>query len=359
MVTSSHSFKLSDFKFSLPSSLIAKYPIENRDESRLMVVDGKTGNIEHLLFKEIINYFTENDTFVFNNTKVYPAKLKGYKESTNAPVEVLLLREIDEENRIWDVIIEPARKIRIGNKILFGETDVLIADVLDNTTSKGRIIRFLSSGDNDKFKQRLLSFGEMPIPVELKRQPEQIDKDRFQTIFAKVDGAILAASAGLHFSREVLKRMEIIGINKGFITLHIGICNSQAPNVGNLAKHKSDSEYYKIPEKTATLVNKSKLSNGQICAVGISSLRAIESSITTQGLLQPIEGWTNKFIYPPYSFGCATSLITNFHMPLSPLIMAATAFGGYNNVMKAYELAIKDGYRFGVYGDAMLIVNNQ
>ncbi len=358
MTTYSDNIKLSQYNFSLPSGLIAKYPTENRDESRLMVINTSTGDIKHLQFKDIVNCFTDGDTFVFNNTKVYPAKLQGYKESTSAPVEVILIRELDPEKRVWDVIIEPARKIRIGNKIVFGDCNPIVADVLDNTYSKGRIIRFLPNGCKGSYKQQLFGLGKMSIPAMLNRVPEQIDIERFQTIFAQEEGAVIAPGAGLHFSRELLKKMDVIGIEKGFITLHIGLGNIQAPKVFDLAKHRADSEPLKISEKTTIVVNKSKHNNKHICAIGISSLKAIESSVNTQGLLMPFEGWTNKFIYPPFNFKCATALVTNFHLPFSPLLMAASAFSGYNLIMDAYQMAIKNGYRFGVYGDAMLILKS-
>ncbi len=347
--------KLSQYKFNLPLELIAKYPAENRDESRLMVVNRASGDIEHIIFKDIINYFDDKDVLVFNNTKVFPARLYGNKEKTGAEIEVFLLRELNREQRLWDVLVDPARKIRIGNKLYFGENDTLVAEVIDNTTSRGRTLRFLYDGDYEDFKKTLYSLGETPLPKFIKREVEVEDKERYQTIFAEHEGAVAAPTAGMHFSRELMKRMEIKGVDFAFITLHVGLGNFRTVDVEDLTKHKMDSERIIIPEQATLIVNAAKERKNRICAVGTSTLRTLESSVSTDGFLKPYDGWTNKFIFPPYSFSVPTSMISNFHLPLSTLLMMVSAFAGYDLLMKAYKIAIKEKYRFGTYGDAMLI----
>jgi S-adenosylmethionine:tRNA ribosyltransferase-isomerase len=348
--------KLSNYKFSLPPELIAKYPTPNRDESRLMVVHRDTEEIEHKIFKDIINYFDEGDVMIFNNTKVFPARLYGNKEKTGAEIEVFLLRELNREHRLWDVLVDPARKIRIGNKLYFGENDMLVAEVIDNTTSRGRTLRFLYDGDYDSFKETLYKLGETPLPKFIKRKVEPEDRERYQTVFAQHEGAVAAPTAGLHFSRELLKRLEIKGIEFGFITMHVGLGNFRNIDVEDLTKHKMDSERLIINDEVVNVVNSAKERRSNICVVGISVLRGLETSVTTNGMLKPYDGWTNKFIYPPYDISVPTSLITNFHLPLSSLLIMASSFAGYDLLMKAYKVAIKEKYRFGIYGDAMLIL---
>lgn len=349
--------KLSQFKFNLPDELIAKYPAKNRDESRLMVINKKTGDIEHKTFKDILDYYNDKDVFIFNDTKVFPARLYGNKEKTGAQIEVFLLRELNETLHLWDVLVDPARKIRIGNKLYFGENDSMVAEVIDNTTSRGRTLRFLYDGPPEEFRASLYALGETPIPKYLDRGEEEADKDRYQTIFAKNEGAVVVPAAGLHFSRELMKRMEIKGIEFAFITLHSGLGNYRDIDVEDLTKHKMDSEQMQITQQAADIVNKSKGNGGKICAVGTSVMRTIETTVSTDGLLKPNEGWTNKFIFPPYDFNIADSMVTNFHLPQSTLLMMTTAFGGYDLIMDAYQTAIKEGYKFGTYGDAMLIFN--
>jgi len=348
--------KLSKFKFKLPEELIAQYPTEHRDESRLMVLNAQTGSIEHHIFKEIINYFNEKDLLVFNDTRVFPAHMLGNKEKTGAQIEVFLLRELNQELRLWDVLVEPARKIRIGNKLYFGEDELMVAEVIDNTTSRGRTVRFLFDGDHDEFKKALYALGETPLPRYIKRPAEPTDALRYQTIFAQNEGAVVAPAAGTHFSRELLKRMEIKGVNSGFITLHASLSMFRDIDVEDLTKHKMDSEQLTVNEKFTKLFNKTHEQGGQICAVGTTVLRALETSSMANGFIKPYEGWTNKFIFPPYDFASADSLLTNFQLPYSTMLMNAAAFGGYDTVMNAYEVAIKEGYRFGAYGDAMLIL---
>ena len=347
--------KLSQYKFILPIELIAKYPAENRDESRLMIVNRATGDVEHLIFKDIINYFDDKDVLVFNNTKVFPARLYGNKEKTGAEIEVFLLRELNREQRLWDVLVDPARKIRIGNKLYFGENDTLVAEVIDNTTSRGRTLRFLYDGDYEDFKKTLYSLGETPLPKFIKREVELEDKERYQTIFAEHEGAVAAPTAGMHFSRELMKRMEIKGIEFAFITLHVGLGNFRTVDVEDLTKHKMDSERIIIPELATQIVNAARERKSRICVVGTTTMRTLESSVSTDGYLKPYDGWTNKFIFPPYAFSVPTSMISNFHLPLSTLLMMVSAFAGYDLLMKAYKIAIKEKYRFGTYGDAMLI----
>lgn len=348
--------KLSQFKFNLPEELIAKYPAKNRDESRLMVIDKKKGEIEHKVFKDILGYFNDKDVFIFNDTKVFPARLYGNKEKTGAKIEVFLLRELNEELHLWDVLVDPARKIRIGNKLYFGENDSMVAEVIDNTTSRGRTLRFLYDGPSEEFRASLYALGETPIPKYLKRNEEESDKDRYQTIFAKSEGAVVVPAAGLHFSRELLKRMEIKGIDFSFITLHSGLGNYRDIDVEDLTKHKMDSEQMAITQEAADIVNNAKDKGANICAVGTSVMRAIETIVSTDGHLKPNEGWTNKFIFPPYDFNVANSMVTNFHLPQSTLLMMTAAFGGYDLIMDAYSTAVKEGYQFGTYGDAMLII---
>lgn len=349
--------KLSKFKFKLPENQIALYPTEHRDESRLMVVHKKTGEIEHKIFKDVIDYFNENDVLVFNDTQVFPARLYGNKEKTGARIEVFLLRELNAEMRLWDVLVDPARKIRIGNKLYFGENDELVAEVIDNTTSRGRTLRFLFDGEHPEFKRVLFSLGETPLPKTINRSVEEIDATRYQTIFAKNEGAVVAPMAGAHFSRELFKRFEIKGIETGFLTVHFGLGNFRSIDVEDLTKHKMDSEQLFIDEKITSIIDKAKDNRNKICAVGISSVKALETAATTNGRIKPYEGWTNKFIFPPYNFSVANSLITNFHLPYSSLLMVATAFGGFDLIMNAYEVAINENYRFGSYGDAMLIID--
>ena len=348
--------KLSKFKFKLPEELIAQYPAKHRDESHLMVVHRKTGEIEHRTFKDVLEYFNENDLFIFNDTKVFPARLYGNKEKTGAQIEVFLLRELNHEMRLWDVLVEPARKIRIGNKLYFGEDDSIVAEVIDNTTSRGRTLRFLFDGTHDEFKKGLYSLGETPLPRNITREVEHEDAERFQTIFAKHEGAVSAPAAGMHFSRELMKRMEIKGIDTTFLTSHMSLGNFREIDVEDLTKHKMDSEQMSVPLETALKVNKAHDENRNICAVGVTVMRALETVAGTEGKIKPYEGWTNKFIFPPYDFTVANSMITNFHLPYSTLIMLTAAFGNYDLIMKAYDVAIKEGYKFGVYGDAMLII---
>ncbi|MEO8762121.1 MAG: tRNA preQ1(34) S-adenosylmethionine ribosyltransferase-isomerase QueA [Bacteroidia bacterium] len=348
--------KLSAFKFNLPKELLAEYPSKNRDESRLMVVDRKTGKIHHKKFKDIINYFEEGDVMVMNDTKVFPARMYGNKEKTGAKIEVFLLRELNTESRLWDVLVDPARKIRIGNKLYFGDNDSLVAEVIDNTTSRGRTLRFLFDGPYDEFRQMLYNLGETPLPKYIKRKVEESDKDRYQTIYAKNEGAVAAPTAGLHFSRELMKRLEIKGINFGYVTLHVGLGTFRMVEVEDLTKHKMDSEEVDISEETTKIVNKAKDAKKKVCAIGTTVMRGMETSVSVSGHLNPYKGWTNKFIFPPYDFSVADCMVTNFHMPESTLLMMTCAFGGYDLIMKAYKEAIKEKYRFYSYGDAMLII---
>ncbi len=348
--------KLSKFKYNLPEELIALHPSKNRDESRLLVLHRDSGKIEHRMFKDVIDYFDDKDVMVFNNTKVFPARLYGNKEKTGAQIEVFLLRELNREQRLWDVLVDPARKIRIGNKLYFGEDDVLVAEVIDNTTSRGRTLRFLFDGNYDEFKETLYSLGETPLPKTINRPVEEEDAVRYQTVFAKHEGAVAAPTAGLHFSRELLKRLEIKGIDFAEITLHVGLGNFRSVDVEDLTKHKMDSEQIWIRDEAVERVNKAKEEKHRICAVGTTVMRTLESSVSTNGMLKPYEGWTNKFIFPPYEFSVADSMISNFHLPLSTLLMMVAAFAGYDKLMAAYKAAIKEKYRFGTYGDAMLII---
>ncbi|MCD7971677.1 MAG: tRNA preQ1(34) S-adenosylmethionine ribosyltransferase-isomerase QueA [Candidatus Azobacteroides sp.] len=348
--------KLSKFKFKLPEELIAQYPTQNRDESRLLVFNRKTGEIEHKMFKDVLDYFEDKDVFVFNDTKVFPARLYGNKEKTGAKIEVFLLRELNQELKLWDVLVDPARKIRIGNKLYFGDDDSLVAEVIDNTTSRGRTLRFLFNGTHEEFKETLFSIGEAPLPRYISRLVEEEDEVRYQSIFAKNEGAVVAPAASLHFSRELMKRMEIKGVEFAFLTIHSGLGNFREIDVEDLTKHKMDSEEMNVPEEVVNIVNNAKNANHKVCAVGTSVLKAMESTVSTNGRLKPYSGWTNKFIFPPYEFSVPTNLITNFHTPYSTLLMATAAFGGYDEIMNAYQVAIKEKYRFGAYGDAMLII---
>lgn len=348
--------KLSQFKFDLPKELIAEYPSEHRDESRLMVVDAKKGTIEHKVFKDVVDYFDEGDVMVLNNTKVFPARLYGNKEKTGAKIEVFLLRELNRESRLWDVLVDPARKIRIGNKLYFGEDDSLVAEVIDNTTSRGRTLRFLFDGSYDEFRETLMSLGNTPLPKYIHREVQPEDEARYQTIYAEKEGAVAAPTAGLHFSRELLKRLELKGIDYAKLTLHVGLGTFRTVEVEDLTKHKMDSEQVEIEQACCDAVNNAKKNKKRVCAVGTTSMRAMETSFSTDRELKPYYGWTNKFIFPPYEFSVADSMITNFHIPESTLLMMISAFGGYDLIMEAYQIAIKEKYRFYSYGDAMLIL---
>lgn len=348
--------KLSQFNFDLPEELVAEYPSENRDEARLMVVHRDTGKIEHKLFKDLIDYVDEGDVMIMNNTKVFPARMYGNKEKTGAKIEVFLLRELNRESLLWDVLVDPARKIRIGNKLYFGDDDSLVAEVIDNTTSRGRTLRFLFDGPYEEFKAKITELGETPLPKYIKRDVEEMDEDRYQTIYAKVEGAVAAPTAGLHFSRQLLKRLELKGAEFAEVTLHVGLGTFRPVEVEDLTKHKMDSEQVIIDDKCVSIVNNAKENKKKIFAVGTTSMRAVESSVSTDGKLKPYDGWTNKFIFPPYDFSIADALITNFHTPLSTLLMMIAAFGGYDLMMEAYHEAIKEKYKFYSYGDAMLII---
>jgi S-adenosylmethionine:tRNA ribosyltransferase-isomerase len=348
--------KLSQFKFDLPRELLAEHPAENRDESRLMVLDRKNQTIEHKMFKDVLDYFDEGDTMILNNTKVFPARLMGKKEKTEAMIEVFLLRELNRESLLWDVLVDPARKIRIGNKLYFGENDELVAEVIDNTTSRGRTLRFLFDGDHDEFKATLFGLGETPIPKYIQREVEPEDEERYQTVYATEEGAVAAPTAGLHFSKQLLKRLELKGVEFPTITLHIGLGTFRVVEVEDLTKHKMDSEQMIITPDCCDMVNKARHDKKRVCAIGTTTMRAIETSVSTTGDVKPYEGWTNKFIFPPYDFNVANSLITNFHMPQSTLVMMVAAFAGYDFLMEAYQQAIKEKYRFFTYGDAMLII---
>ena len=348
--------KLSQFKLDLPKSLIAEYPSEERDQSRLMVIHRKTGKIEHKVFKDVLDYFDDGDVMIINDTKVFPARLYGNKEKTGAKIEVFLLRELNRETRLWDVLVDPARKIRIGNKLYFGEDDSLVAEVIDNTTSRGRTLRFLFDGEYDEFKRTIEALGNTPLPKYIKREAQDFDQERYQTVFAKHEGAVAAPTAGLHFSRELMKRLELKGAEFAPVTLHVGLGTFRQVEVEDLTKHKMDSEEAYVSESTSEIVNKAKEKRKKVCAVGTTSMRVIESSVSTDGFLKPFSGWTNKFIFPPHDFKVANAMITNFHLPESTLLMMVCAFGGYDLVIKAYKEAIKEKYRFFSYGDAMLIL---
>lgn len=348
--------KLSQFRFDLPLNLIAQHPTKKREDSRMMVVHRETGEIENKQFRDIMEYFDDKDVFVVNNTKVFPARMYGRKEKTGAKIEVFLLRELNKTNKLWDVIVDPARKIRVGNKLYFGENDELVAEVIDNTTSRGRTIRFLWDDSDESFRQMLNMMGETPLPKYIKRKPEEEDKERYQTVYAKFEGAVAAPTAGLHFSKELIKRLEIQGIRFAEITLHTGLGTFRPIEVEDLSKHKMDAEYFKIDETACAIVNKAKEGGHRICSIGTTTMRAMESSYTAQKLLKPAEGWTNHFIHPPYTFNIADALVTNFHLPKTSLLIMACAFAGYDLMMEAYKKAIKDKYRFFSYGDSMLII---
>jgi S-adenosylmethionine:tRNA ribosyltransferase-isomerase len=350
--------KLSQFKYNLPKELIAEFPSKERDECKLMVVHRATGEIEHKTFKDVIDYFDDQDLFVMNDTKVFPARLVGTKEKTNARIEVFLLREINEDTRLWDILVEPARKIRIGNKLYFGENNELVAEVIDNTTSRGRTLRFLFDGSNDEFHQVLKHLGTTPLPDDILRLREVTpeDSERYQTIYAKNEGAVVAPTAGFHFSRELLKRMEIKGINTAFVTLHSGLGNFRPIEVEDLTKHKMDSEEMFITEDNKEKINDAKMNKHKVCIVGTTTMKAIETAATIGGKVKTYSGWTNKFIFPDYNFQVADAMITNFHRPLSSMLIMVAAFGGYDLIMKAYKEAIDKKYKFLTYGDAMLII---
>jgi S-adenosylmethionine:tRNA ribosyltransferase-isomerase len=348
--------KLSQFKFKLPPELIAEHPSKSREESRLMILDRAKQKIEHKKFKDILKYFDDGDCMIINNTRVFPARMYGNKEKTGARIEVFLLRELNRESLLWDVLVDPARKIRIGNKLYFGEDDSLVAEVIDNTTSRGRTLRFLFDGPYEDFKKIITELGETPLPKYIKRGVVPEDEERYQTIFAEHEGAVAAPTAGLHFSRELLKRLEIKGINFAPLTLHVGLGTFRPVEVEDLSKHKMDSEQVIIPQKSVDIINQAKDQKKRVCAVGTTCMRAVESSVSTTGYLKPYDGWTNKFIYPPYDFNVANCMITNFHMPMSTLVMMVSAFAGYDFLMQAYNEAIKEEYQFLSYGDAMLII---
>ena len=348
--------KLSQFKFDLPKELLATQPAEHRDESRLMVIDRATGKIEHKIFKDILGYFDEGDVLVANNTKVFPARLYGNKEKTGARIEVFLLRELNKEMRLWDVLVDPARKIRVGNKLYFGENEMLVAEVVDNTTSRGRTIRFLFDGDDDEFKSILKSLGQTPLPKHMKREPTEDDKERYQTIFAKHEGAVAAPTAGLHFSKELVKRFELLGADFAEITLHVGLGTFRPVEVEDLTKHKMDSESIYVGQECCDIVNKAIENKKRVCAIGTTVMRATESAVSASKRLKPVNEWTSKFIFPPYDFHIANTMVSNFHMPESTLLMMVAGFGGYDLIMEAYQVAIKEKYRFHTYGDAMLIL---
>ena len=348
--------KLSQYGYDYSADMLAQYPMDNRDESRLMVVNRKTGEIQHRIFKDIIEYFDEKDLFLFNDTKVFPARLHGNKEKTGAEIEIFLLRELNRELRLWDVLVDPARKIRIGNKLYFGEDDMMGAEVIDNTTSRGRTLRFLFDGSYEEFKEALYRLGETPLPRWVREKVEPEDAERYQTIFASAEGAVAAPTAGLHFSKHLMKRMEIKGIDKAFLTLHVGLGNFRTVDVEDLSKHKMDSEQFFVTEECASAINTARNAGHKIVAIGTTVMRAMETAASVGGMIKPMEGWTNKFIFPPYAFSAADAFVSNFHLPYSTQLMMVAAFGGYDLVMEAYDLAVKEGYRFGTYGDAMLIL---
>ena len=348
--------KLSHYDFDFNPDLIAKYPEINRDDARMLVVHRDTGEIEHKLFKDIIDYFEEGDTFVLNDTKVFPARLYGNKEKTGAEIEVFLLRELNRELKLWDVLVDPARKIRIGNMLYFGEDDILGAEVIDNTTSRGRTLRFLYDGPHEEFKELLYRLGETPLPSWVRKEVEPEDAENYQTIFAANEGAVVAPTAGMHFSKHLLKRMEIFGIEKAFVTLHAGLGNFRTVDVEDLSKHKVDSEQFFVTPENAEAINKAKRENHKIVAIGTTVMRTLETVVSTHGMVTAQEGWTNKFIFAPYDFTVADAMVSNLHTPGSTQLMMVAAFGGYNTIMNAYKIAVEEGYRFGTYGDAMLIL---
>ncbi len=347
--------KLSQYGYDFTPEM-AQYPTINRDDSRLMVVHRSTGEIEHRIFKDILDYFDEKDLFVFNDTKVFPARLYGNKEKTGAEIEIFLLRELNRDLRLWDVLVDPARKIRIGNKLYFGDDDLLVAEVIDNTTSRGRTLRFLFDGSYEEFKEALFALGETPLPRWVREKVEPEDTERYQTIFAAKEGAVAAPTAGMHFSKHLLKRMEIKGVESAFLTLHVGLGNFRTVDVEDLSKHKMDSEQYFVSPETAEAVNTAKREGRKVVSIGTTVMRTLETVTSTGGMIKADEGWTNKFIFAPHEFAVADAMVSNFHLPYSTQLMMVAAFGGYDLVMKAYEEANKEGYRFGTYGDAMLIL---
>ena len=348
--------KLSQYGYEFSPEMLAKYPATNRDESRLLVLNRSTGKIEHRIFKDIIEYFDEKDLFLFNDTKVFPARLYGNKEKTGAEIEIFLLRELNRELRLWDVLVDPARKIRIGNKLYFGDDDLLVAEVIDNTTSRGRTLRFLFDGSYEEFKEALFKLGETPLPRWVRQQVEPEDAERYQTIFARHEGAVAAPTAGMHFSKHLLKRMEIKGIDRAFVTLHVGLGNFRTVDVEDLSKHKMDSEQFFVTPEAADAVNGTKRAGRKVVAIGTTVMRTVETAVSTNGMINPQEGWTNKFIFSPYDFTVADAMVSNFHLPYSTPLMMVAAFGGYEAVMTAYTAAREEGYRFGTYGDVMLIL---
>lgn len=351
--------KLSQFNFDLPEKLVAQYPTKERDQSRLMVVHKDTGKIEHKIFKDLLDYFDEDDAIIFNNTKVFPARLYGCKEKTGAKIEVFLLRELNAHSRLWDVLVDPARKIRVGNKLYFNDeqdNELLVAEVVDNTTSRGRTIRFLFEGTDEEFQGNLYKLGNTPLPKYISRPAEELDKERYQTVYAKEIGAVAAPTAGLHFSKELLKRLELKGIGFAEVTLHVGLGTFRSIDVEDLSKHKMDAEYFRIDQPAVDIVNKAKAANRRVCGVGTTAMRAIESAVSSEVNLKTVEGWTNKFIFPPFDFSIANSMVTNFHIPKSSVMIMVCAFGGYDLIMDAYRQAVKEKYRFYTYGDAMLII---
>jgi S-adenosylmethionine:tRNA ribosyltransferase-isomerase len=348
--------KLSSFEYKLPDKYIAQHPSKERDESKLMLLNRKDQTIEHLIFKDIIDFYDDGDVIVLNNTKVFPARLFGNKEKTGARIEVFLLRELNQDQRLWDVLVDPARKIRIGNKLYFGEDESLVAEVIDNTTSRGRTLRFLFDGPYDEFRNKLQELGETPLPKYIDRPVEPQDKERFQTIYAKNEGAVAAPTAGLHFSKHLLKKLEIKGVLLPEITLHIGLGTFSPVDVEDLSKHKMDSEELIIKQESADIINNALKNNKKICAVGTTVMRGLESSVSSFGTLNPYNGWTHKFIYPPFDFSIANSMISNFHTPKSTLLMMVSAFGDKDFILKAYKEAMKKKYKFSSYGDAMMII---
>ncbi len=348
--------KLSQYGYEFEPEMLAKYPAENRDESRLMVIDRAKGTIEHRIFKDLLDYFDERDLFLFNDTKVFPARLYGNKEKTGADIEIFLLRELNRDLRLWDVLVDPARKIRIGNKLYFGDDDLLVAEVIDNTTSRGRTLRFLFDGSYEEFKQALFALGETPLPKWVREKVEPEDAERYQTIFAAHEGAVAAPTAGMHFSKHLMKRMEIKGVERAFVTLHVGLGNFRTVDVEDLSKHKMDSEQFFVTEQTAATVNGTKRDGHKVVAIGTTVMRTIETAVSTGGMIKPMEGWTNKFIFAPYDFTVADAMVTNLHLPYSTQLMMVAAFGGYETIMNAYRIAREEKYRFGTYGDAMLIL---
>ncbi len=348
--------KLSQYGYDFSVDMLAQHPAYQRDESRLMVVNRADGTIEHRQFKDVIEYFDEKDLFVFNDTKVFPARLYGNKEKTGAEIEIFLLRELNRELRLWDVLVDPARKIRIGNKLYFGDNELIVAEVIDNTTSRGRTLRFLFDGTHEEFKEALYQLGETPLPKWIRAEVEPEDEERYQTIYAKHEGAVAAPTAGLHFSKHLLKRMEIKGLERAFVTLHVGLGSFRTVDVEDLSKHKVDSEQYFVTGEAVEAVNGARKEGRRVVSVGTTVMRTLESAVSTGGMIKPMEGWTNKFIFAPYDFTVADAMITNLHLPYSTQLMMVAAFGGYDTIMNAYKIAKEEGYRFGTYGDAMLIL---